>query len=434
MNLNLNVLEDAVKQAAKKGAQIIVTPEDGIYGWSFNREAIFPYLENIPDPNINWTPCTEPDRFGRAPVQVRLSCIAKSNSIYVAANIGDIKPCNATDPKCPKDGRYQYNTDVVFASDGKLVARYHKYHLFLGETQFDQPAEPKSVTFNTTFGTFGIFTCFDILFYKPAVHLVDHFQVDSVLFPTAWMNVLPHLTAIEFHSAWAMGMGVNFLAANTHNTTMNMTGSGIYAPDKARAYHYDAETDNGHLLIAKLDIHPKLSPHYTAVNWSLYAAGLDIVSEDKTVFNGTIFYDVYTFVALNEAQENISVCQKDLCCHLSYSMKEKKEDELYALGAFDGLHTVEGQYYLQVCTLVKCKDPDLKTCGEPVQNAMTEFEKFSLSGRFGTKHVFPEVLLSGVHLAPGEFEVLNDGRLRSENGTSKPVLSVTLFGRWYEKD
>lgn len=70
-------------------------------------------------------------RFGRAPVQVRLSCIAKNNSIYVAANVGDIKPCNATDPKCPKDGRYQYNTDVVFASDGKLVARYHKVRFML---------------------------------------------------------------------------------------------------------------------------------------------------------------------------------------------------------------------------------------------------------------------------------------------------------------
>ena len=48
--------------------------------------------------------------------------------------------------------------------------------------------------------------------------------MDTVLFPTAWMNVLPFLTAIEFHSAWAMGMGVNLLSANTHNTSLAMTG------------------------------------------------------------------------------------------------------------------------------------------------------------------------------------------------------------------
>ena len=29
-------------------------------------------------------------------------------------------------------------------------------------------------------------------------------------------------------------------------------------------------------------------------------------------------------------------------------MSEKRSDEVYALGAFDGLHTVEGSYYLQV--------------------------------------------------------------------------------------
>lgn len=69
-----------------------------------------------------WT-CT---RFGYTPVQERLSCLAKNNSIYVVANMGDKKPCNTSDPQCPPDGRFQYNTDVVFDSLGKLVARYHK--------------------------------------------------------------------------------------------------------------------------------------------------------------------------------------------------------------------------------------------------------------------------------------------------------------------
>uniref|UniRef100_A0A7N4UY02 CN hydrolase domain-containing protein n=1 Tax=Sarcophilus harrisii TaxID=9305 RepID=A0A7N4UY02_SARHA len=61
MNKNLDVLEKAIKLAAEKGAQIIVTPEDGIYGWHFTRETIYPYLEDIPDPQVNWIPCTEPD-------------------------------------------------------------------------------------------------------------------------------------------------------------------------------------------------------------------------------------------------------------------------------------------------------------------------------------------------------------------------------------
>ncbi|KAM3675178.1 pantetheinase-like isoform 1-T2 [Ammospiza maritima maritima] len=435
MNRNMDVLEGAIKEAAQQGAHIIVTPEDGIYGWRFTRESIYPYLEDIPDPAVNWIPCTDPSRFGPTPVQERLSCMARNNSIYVVANIGDKKPCDSSDPSCPRDGRYHYNTDVVFDAQGKLVARYHKYNLFLGENQFNYPKEPEAVTFETPFGKFGIFTCFDILFYEPAVVLVNKMQVDTVLFPTAWMNVLPFLTAIEFHSAWAMGMGVNVLAANTHNTSMEMTGSGIYAPTGARTYSYNMKTEEGHLLIAELDAHPRLSSASPpTVSWNSYALSVERFSHNGHEFTGIIFEDPFTFTELTKPGGNVTVCQKDLCCHLSYKMAEKRDEEVYVLGAFDGLHVFEGQYYLQICTLLKCPSTNMSTCGQPVEMAQTKFDVFSLSGTFGTSHVFPEVLYSGVQLAPGEFEVLADGRLINRNATSKPVLSVTLFGRWYEKD
>ncbi|XP_028579278.2 pantetheinase-like [Podarcis muralis] len=434
MNKNMDVLEGAIKLAAKQGAHIIVTPEDSIYGFRFTRETLYPYLENIPDPQVDWIPCTDPKRFGPAPVQERLSCLARHNSIYLVANMGDKKPCNHTDAKCPSDGHYQYNTNIVMASNGKLVARYHKFNLFMSEHQFDSPPEPELVTFNTTFGKFGLFTCFDILFHDPAVTLVRKLQVDTILFPTAWMNVLPHLTAVEFHSAWAMGMRVNVLASNTHRPSLSMTGSGIYAPDGSRAYHYDAESEKGHLLVAELDSHPSLSPtHPAPVNWSSYATTIKPVPKDGD-FTGLIFFDEYTFSELAKEAGNLTVCQGALCCHLSYKMTEKQENEMYVLGAFDGLHEVEGNYYLQICTLLKCASADQQTCGQPVTTAHTRFDFFSLSGTFSTNYVFPEVLLSGVQLAPGEFQVLSDGQLVTHNGTSKPVLTVTLWGRWYEKD
>uniref|UniRef100_A0A6G1RC36 Vanin 1 n=1 Tax=Hypotaenidia okinawae TaxID=2861861 RepID=A0A6G1RC36_9GRUI len=434
MNKNMDILEGAVKEAAQKGAKIIVTPEDGIYGWRFTRETIYPYLEDIPDPAVNWIPCTDPTRFAPAPVQERLSCMARNNSIYVVANIGDKKPCNSSDPGCPSDGRYQYNTNVVYDSEGKLVARYHKYNLFRRETQFNYPKEPERVTFDTLFGKFGIFTCFDILFQDPAVVLVSELQVDTVLFPTAWMNVLPFLTAIEFHSAWAMGMGVNLLSANTHNHFLEMTGSGLFTPEGPAAYHYDSRTREGRLLIAELSARPRLSPTYPpAVNWSSYATSIKKVPE-KDTFSGAVRRDIFTFSELRQEDGNYTVCQGDLCCHLVYRMSNKSNDEVYVLGAFDGLHGSLIKYHWQICTLLKCKSTELNSCGQQVETAQTRFEMFSLSGTFGTNYVFPEVLYSGVQLAPGEFEVLRDGRLTSKHGTSKPVLTVTLFGRLYEKD
>uniref|UniRef100_A0A2K5M0Y0 Pantetheinase n=1 Tax=Cercocebus atys TaxID=9531 RepID=A0A2K5M0Y0_CERAT len=383
MNRNLDILEGAITSAAQQGAHIIVTPEDGIYGWNFTRDSLYPYLEDIPDPEVNWIPCNNPNRFGQTPVQERLSCLAKNNSIYVVANIGDKKPCNTSDPQCPPDGRYQYNTDVVFDSQGKLVARYHKQNLFMGEEQFNVPKEPEIVTFNTSFGSFGIFTCFDILFHDPAVTLVKDFHVDTILFPTAWMNVLPHLSAVEFHSAWAMGMRVNFLASNIHYPSNNMTGSGIYAPSSSR-------TGRGRLLLSHTGIPPIPCHSVRLVN-----SYQNTPRSGNQDFKGTVLFRRMSLpVKLRRSCRNYTVAlKKALCCHLND------------------------------CTLVK-----------GLETASTRFEMFSLSGTFGTQYVFPEVLLSENQLAPGEFQVSTDGRLFSLKPTSGPVLTVTLFGRLYEKD
>lgn len=127
------------------------------------------------------------------------------------------------------------------------------------------------------------------------------------------------------------------------------SGSGIYAPDGARAYYYNMKTEDGRLLIAELDSHPRLSPASPpAVNWSSYASSVEKCIQDEHDFSGLIFYDQFTFTELTKPEGSITVCQKDLHCHLSYKMAEKREDEVYVLGAFDGLHVVEGQYYLQV--------------------------------------------------------------------------------------
>lgn len=255
------------------------------------------------------------------------------------------------------------------------------------------------MTFDTPFGKFGVFTCFDIFSYDPAVMVVKDSRVDSVLLPTAWYNTLPLLSAVPFHSAWARAMGVNVLAANTHNTRMHMTGSGIYSPDAVRVYHYDMETESGQLLLSELRSRPRQRGSPAEVDWSAYARTVKPFSSEQADFQGKIYFDEFSFTKLTGSAGNYTVCQKDLCCHLTYRMSGSRMDEDYVLGAFDGLHTVEGQYYLQICTLLKCQTTNLRTCGEPVGSAFTKFEEFSLSGTFGTKYVFPQIVLSGSQLA-----------------------------------
>lgn len=139
---------------------------------------------------------------------------------------------------------------------------------------------------------------------------------------------------------------------------LSLPGSGIYAPDSPKAFHYDMKTEEGKLLLSHLDAHPH--PR-AAVNWTSYASGIEAPSVGNREFNSTVFFDEYTFLELKGVTGNYTVCQKDLCCHLSYQMSEKRSDEVYALGAFDGLHTVEGSYYLQVMLVLVARELPDKT-------------------------------------------------------------------------
>lgn len=46
----------------------------------------------------------------------QLSCMARRHHLYLVANMADLQPCPLkTDPSsCPSDGRWQFNTNVVF--------------------------------------------------------------------------------------------------------------------------------------------------------------------------------------------------------------------------------------------------------------------------------------------------------------------------------
>ena len=77
---------------------------------------------------------------------------------------------------------------------------YDKRNLFMTEKDiFNQP-ELEIVTFSTEFGKFGLMTCFDAMYDHPFLDLVLKEEITTLVFPTAWENSPPHLTAVGFHS------------------------------------------------------------------------------------------------------------------------------------------------------------------------------------------------------------------------------------------
>ncbi|XP_028819381.1 biotinidase isoform X2 [Denticeps clupeoides] len=456
---NLDVLEE---QAGRAAQQIIVFPEDAIQGFNFTRASIASYLETVPDPGlVTWCPCAEPTRFPDTEILQRLSCIARRNRLYLVANMAGRQPCDpTTDAHCPSDGRYQFNTDVVFSDDGALVARYHKQNLYF-EAAFDAPRAAELVTFSTPFaGRFGVLTCFDLLFRAPAVALVEELGVRQLVYPTAWMNQLPLLSAVQIQRSFSYGAGVTLLAANIRAADLGMTGSGVYTPWHA-VYHHDAAGETGRLLVGTV---PVLDPAmmgegvenpgsavapfsgrvrqgsdgshdgWHATGWHFKSQG-GSCGQEPPVFTSTMMYDNFTLSPLQGVRGNLSICHGTLCCHLLFRRSAASQEELYALGVFQGLHVVHGVYFLEVCALVRCAGTDFASCGEEIDHSRSLID-FRLEGNFSSRHIFPGILGSGMVLdVPDESGRGTDGQFyMSRAGMTTGLVTAVLYSRVYEKD
>ncbi|CAO2638014.1 Btd [Lemmus lemmus] len=353
--------------------------------------------------------------------------MAIKGQMFLVANLGTKQPCLRSDPRCPHDGRYQFNTNVVFSHNGTLVARYRKHNLYFEEA-FDTPAHVDLVTFDTPFaGQFGMFTCFDILFFEPTIQLLRDSEVKHIVYPTAWMNQLPLLAAIEIQKAFATAFGVSILAANIHHPTLGMTGSGIHTPLKSFWYH-DMDNPKGRLIIAQVATNPLGlvgTENATSETDPSHSKFLKILSE--------MMYDNFTLVPVWGKEGYLQVCSNSLCCHLLYE-RPTLSGELYALAVFDGLHTVHGTYYIQVCALVKCGGLGFDTCGQEISEAQGLFD-FHLWGNFSTSYIFPLFLTSGMTLdTPNQLGWENDHYFLRKSGLSSGLVTAALYGRLYERD
>ena len=417
---NLLAYDNLTAQANLKGVQIIVFPEDGINGyWYLDRDAIYPYLEELPPiPKSPTTiiPCKDP-KYANLPIFQELSCIALRHKVVLAANMGEKQPCTSSDPHCPPDGRYQFNTDVVFENDGSFVTKYRKFNLYGNETKvFDAPLTPEHVMFNTSFGvTFGIFTCNDITFWDPPLVLVEK-GVQNFIFPTAWGNTPPYFVSVAFQQTWSLVTGTTLLAANFHNPTYPFlpgTGSGIYSsgtPLSTFVSGEDFAPATGHLIVAELPKGPGM--------------GQDVVDPDRV---GLYWQTGLQFVILNGTSP-ISVVYKSaqanstLTCSLSYSFKKHATNETYGLGVSLYPHYNAG------CALVKCSNASCTgTSYQPTTKASTVFSYISLSADFPKwRAVFPVAFGNNYKLLPPE-QLHHEGNTLTIKGANEPLISVSLW-------
>ena len=430
---NLEGFELALDTLLKAGgANIVVFPEDAILGEAFfSREEIAPYLEAIPEvtPDLSHiNPCSD-SSFGDRPILRKLSCLAKKYSVVLVANMGDIQPC--TSEQCPKDHKYNFNTNVVFETDGTLIAKYHKMNLYAGEANIFNPgvySNNTCISFETSFGvTFGTFTCYDLLFQEPANCLLSK-RIQNFVLPTAWGSSYPFYMSIAVQQGWSRKQGINLLAANQHFKITYSTGSGIYSNGVARHYIISGDSwpiATGQVIVADLPKDPNgLFANTTQIGNRSNEANIN--SKTNTYLNFTLLQDKEGTV---EAKYHDLNSGSDLGCKLEYSIKSMPKKEQYALGAYIGKSVDDSNFQFAVCTLVKCSLSG--TCGKPEDGyeAETVFNRISLSGTFPAgSDVYATALGSQlVLLHPTLIEVgINS---MSISGNSQPLLAINLWTR-----
>lgn len=406
----------------------------------------YPFGIPLPDPyEDSRTFCEENDSNA---ILNTLSCAAANNSIIVVVNVLEIEECHvASDSGCPSKGYYLYNSNAVFNDEGRYVARSRKTHPY-GEPHMDRPRNQPPAIFETKFGKFATFICFDLNFYESSLKTLREHGVENVAFPTAWPDLLPLAAPNEVHSAWAMLTGVNVLAANIHVIGMGeipeiiLSGSGIYSGvEGAVAYTYRVDEPEGQLVISDVLCSPKkfdssrsFAPTVPARNVDDKPTESDVeesaVGSDGQFERQIMGVDIVGKV-LKEKAGKVRVCKDEVCCSFTYSMKPATPPETYAVIAGSGAHTMlDESLPLQFCVVTKCKENDVTTCGDLVRTAKTTFGNFNLTGTFTAEFVMPNVLTNGAFLAyRGRWGFTSDPpTVYSTGGVDRPVSVIVLLG------
>ena len=210
---NREIIAKYVREAAGKGAQMIITPEFSIVGYPYhpslppeednfqNRQEITPYVESIPGPSITY-----------------FSALAKELKVYLHVGLAEVEAGTS---------KY-FNTVIALDPQGNVAAKYHKIHLYQVERQFlSEGTEP--VTYGSAFGKVGIVVCSDIYSGFP----MDEYKkagLGILALSTSWAQWNTGMANFEAGAKWANAI---VLAANQ----MYFPDSGVINPDGSDQSH-----------------------------------------------------------------------------------------------------------------------------------------------------------------------------------------------------
>ena len=419
-----SLVESFVRDAAAAQTQIIVFAESALGSdTSLNHRAS---CEPLPSPGAAVSLCGAAE----TPVASMMSCLAAKYHIVLVFCACDVR------------GKEHFNTQLAVDSDGRLLAKYHKMHLYdpspgIGEsTHASYPAVADPSYFDTKFGVrFGMHTCFDMAFSTPgaAMAMDPSLGIRDFVFPTGWVvESPPMLPPNAVQQGWSRGVGVNLLAADSAHS-FGSSGSGIYSQGQVlakRVTPFDSP-DSGHMLIADV---PKLRRSQPNVqqrppNWGYKTFPAHPAetqsSHMQAAGNGTVAVVKLALGLRSDAVTSVDAASPTgFRCHLVYSLSHPLREQ-FALLALDG-HWLRGVIRSRSCLLFRCRtaacsvDPlfvsavDLKSS--------TVFERVAMYGDF----LMGDVVMPIVATSRGD--VADDLDMQVQGGSLvMPHLNETLL-------
>ncbi len=172
VSANLSEARRLISDAVKQGAELVVLPENFAHmGMSET---------DILDVAEVWA---DNDAESRGPVQEFLSSVAKEEKIWIVGGTIPLKGSECAELTDIKPNEKILSACLLLNSDGEVVARYDKIHLFdvdLGEqggayneSAFTEAGD-KVVVVDTPFGKLGIAICYDLRFPELFRDMVSH--------------------------------------------------------------------------------------------------------------------------------------------------------------------------------------------------------------------------------------------------------------------
>ncbi|XP_015919964.1 biotinidase isoform X2 [Parasteatoda tepidariorum] len=472
---NLETYQLAANIAGGNEVDIIVFPEDILFfdsdDYTEHRSALIGSIaSDIPDPTYgNYNPCDQKDVFKNHFLLRNLSCMAKSNNLYIVANLVDYKMCkngggkdrNATlncsdKSECPSDGIYLYNTNVVFNRAGKLIARYYKKHLYF-EPSMNPSKCPYNGFFDTDFGNFTTIVCFDMLF-KEALEDIEQLNVNNLAYPYFWYDHTPiHQFATVVQQYYAYSNRINVLAANGHVPGTGSLGSGIYSGHSGALISTHQPDGHSRLLISDVPKQPKSlkvnagdlnRKRFKMVNGTFVVDNVedDIVLEDQCEIDvvgppkdeskdyrcNSMNLTDYKFQRLNKTEGKIDLCVNTFCCSVTYKARSMNEEYFIAVQAsdFDAYKIVH--YSNQICFLARCKSENGKDCSSFYMKSETVFEEVKLMGTFFNKYMYPFSIDANIRLtSKDKWSYDGNVQMNYQNKDNSSLLFFGIYGRDY---